>query len=90
MNNVKRFYEGREKIIAWFKDGIFPFNYDEELEEEMRYEKEEAKINIRNKNGHIDYNQLMRKIGFKERSINSKLVKKHLFTYDLGNVLKKF
>ena len=32
----------------------------------------------------------MRKIGFKERNINSELVKKHFFTHDLGGVLKKF
>ena len=32
----------------------------------------------------------MRKIGFKERDINSKLVKKHFFTQDLGDVLKNF
>ena len=31
----------------------------------------------------------MRKIGFKERNINSELVKKHFFTHDLGDVLKK-
>ena len=32
----------------------------------------------------------MRKIGFKERDINNKLVKKHFFTQDLGDVLKNF
>ena len=42
----------------------------------MRYEKEEEDmINIRNKNGLIDYEKPMRKIGFKERNINSELVK---------------
>ena len=54
----------------------------------MRYEKEEEINNIRNKNGLIDYEKLMRKFGLKERDINSKLVKKHVFTYDLGDVLK--
>ena len=33
----------------------------------MRYEKEEEINNIRNKNGLIDYEKLVRKIGFKER-----------------------
>ena len=28
LNNVKKIYEGREKIIEGFKNGIFPFNYD--------------------------------------------------------------
>ena len=57
----------------------------------MRYEKEEEEgINIRNKNGLIDYGKLMRKIGFKETDINSELIKRHVFTYDLGDVLKNF
>ena len=58
----------------------------------MRCKKEEEREinNIKNKNGLIDYEKLMRKIGFKERDINSELVKKHFFTYDLGNVLKTF
>ena len=43
----------------------------------MRYEKEEEINNIRNKNGLIDYENLLRKIGFEERNINSELVKKH-------------
>ena len=32
----------------------------------------------------------MRKFGFKERGINTELVKRHFFTYDLGDVLKSF
>ena len=32
-------------------------------------------INIRNKNGQFNYEKPMRKIGFKERNINSELVK---------------
>ena len=51
--------------------------------------KEEEEINnIRNKNGLIDYEKLMRKISFKDRNINNELVKKYFFTYDMGNVLK--
>ena len=46
--NVKTFYEGREKIIKGFKDGIFPFDCDEALEEQATYEEEEK--NIRDKN----------------------------------------
>ena len=61
-----------------------------EREGEKREEEEEEISNIRNKNGLIDYEKLMRKIGFKERNINSELVKKHFFTHDLGGVLKKF
>ena len=53
----------------------------------MRYEKEEIN-NIRNKNGLIDYEKPMRKIGLKERDRNSDLAKKHFFVYDLEDVLK--
>ena len=79
LNNVKKKkknYEGREEIIEGFENEIFSFNYDEEYEERMRYEKEEEDMNnIRNKNGLIDYEKPMRKIGFKEKNINSELVK---------------
>ena len=91
LNNVKEFYEGREKIIEGFKNGIFPFNYDEVYEEWMRYENEEEEINnIRHKTCLIDYEKLMGKIGFKESDTNSELIKKHLFVNDLGDVLKNF
>ena len=65
---VKNFYKGREKMVKGFKNGIFPFDYDEAWEEEMRYEKEEEELNnIKNKNGLIDYIRLNRLIGAKER-----------------------
>ena len=57
---------------------------------EIQKEEEREINNIKNKNGLIHSEKLMRKIGFKERDINSELVKKHFFTYDLGNVLKTF
>ena len=93
LNNVNKFYKGRKKITEGFKNRIFPFNYDEAYEERMRFEREEEKkeeeiSNIRSKNGLIDYEKLMRKIGFKERNINSELAEKYFFTNDLGNVLK--
>ena len=95
LNNVNKFYKGRKKITEGFKSRIFPFNYDEAYEERMRFEREEEKkeeeiSNIRSKNGLIDYEKLMRKIGFKEKNLNSELVKKYFFTYDLGDVLKNF
>ena len=77
LKNVKKIYEGREKIAEGFKNRIFPFNYDEAYEEWMKFEKEEEKkeeqeiSNIKNRNDLIDYKTLMRKIGFKERNINS-------------------
>ena len=36
LNNVKKFYEGREKIIEGFKNRIFPFNYDKADEEQLQ------------------------------------------------------
>ena len=77
LKNVKKIYEGREKIAEGFKNRIFPFNYDEAYEEWMKFEKEEEKkeeeeiSNIKNRNDLIDYKTFMRKIGFKERNINS-------------------
>ena len=32
LNNANNFYEGREKIIKRFKNGIFPLNYDDVVE----------------------------------------------------------
>ena len=55
LDNVKSFYDGREKIIKGFKDRIFPLNHDNEFEEEDRYKKEIK--NIRNENGLIDCNK---------------------------------
>ena len=56
LNNVKKVYEGREKILEGFKNGIFPFDYVEAYEEQVRHEKKEK--NIRNENGVIDYEKL--------------------------------
>ena len=86
----KKKYEGREKITEGFKNGVFPFYYDEAYEKRKRFEREEEISNIRNKNGLINYEKLMRKIGFKKRNINSELVEKYFFINDLGNVLKNF
>ena len=60
------------------------------MKEKKKKEEEEEISSIKNRNGLFDYKKLMRKIGFKERNLNSKLVKKHFFTYDLGDVLKNF
>ena len=96
LKNPKKIYEGREKITEGFKNRIFSFNYDEAYEEQMKFEREEEKeeeeeiSNIKNRNDLIDCKTLMKKIGLKERNINSELVKKHIFTYDLGDLLKNF
>ena len=78
LKNVNNLYTGREKIIEGFKNRIFPFDYDEAWEEQMRYEKEEEELNnIKNKNGLIDYRQLNRLTDVKKRDINDELVRKH-------------
>ena len=41
IDNVSKFYEGREKIIEGFENEIFPLYYDKEDEEQMEFEKEE-------------------------------------------------
>ena len=35
LDNAKNFYEGREKIVKGFEDGIFPLNRYDEFEEEQ-------------------------------------------------------
>ena len=40
LNNAKNFYEGREKIIEGFKNGVFPVCYDERHENQMKAERE--------------------------------------------------
>ena len=46
VNNVENFYKGREKIIEGFKNGVFPFYYDQRHEHQMKAQREieDAKI----------------------------------------------
>ena len=53
LNNAKKFYKSSEKIIEMLKIGIFPLNYDEREEQELRDKEEENKI--RNENRLIDH-----------------------------------
>ena len=39
LDNAKKFYEGREKIIKGFKNGILLLNHDDEFEEQQTSEK---------------------------------------------------
>ena len=80
-------YEGRKKITEGFKNKIFLIHYDDE-ESFMEIIEEEEK-NIRDENGLIDYNRLLRVIGFRERDINDELVRKYFLAQDLGNLVKK-
>ena len=90
MTNVKNFYKGREKIIEGFKDKIFPYNIDEEWEEDVRYENEVEEVNnVRNENGPIDSKKINRLTDAKERDINDELVRNHFLVQDLGDLLEK-
>ena len=87
LDNAKNFYEWREKIIKGFKNGIFPLNYNDVVEEQARYEEEEK--NIRNENGLIDYEKLERLIDLKERDISEELVRKYFLVQYLVALLEK-
>ena len=86
-NNATNLFRGRGKIIERFKNGIFPLNYDDVVEEQARYEEEEK--NIRNENGLIDYKKFGRLIDLKNRDISDELVRKHFLVQDLGALLEK-
>ena len=88
LNNAKKFYKGREKVIDGFKNGIFPLSYDQREGQEFRNKEEENKM--RNKNGLIDYKKLNRLINPKNRDINDELVIKHFPVQHLGALLEKF
>ena len=69
---------------------MFPFNHNKEYEEQMRFEREEERLNnIKNRNGLIDYRKLNRLIDAKTRDINDELVRKSFSVQDLGSLLKK-
>ena len=65
LNNAKKFYKGREKIIEEFKNGISSLSYDEEEEQETRDKEEEN--NIKNESRLYDYKKFNRVNNGKER-----------------------
>ena len=76
MNNAKNFYNGREKIIEGFKNGIFPLKSDDEFEEQQtskKSNKKEPPI----KPTKIDVNKLNELIIKKETGINRELFKNY-------------
>ena len=68
VDNASKFYEGREKIINGFKNGVFPFYYDKDHEEWMEFEKEEEEIIT-------DVNKFNKQINKEETGINTELFK---------------
>ena len=82
LENVKRFYDGREVIINRFKNKIFPLYHEENMFEDREED------DIRDKNGLTDYKKLERTIFLKIRDITDKLVKKYFLVPDLEALLK--
>ena len=80
VNNVKNFYKGREKIIEGFKNGVFPFYYDEDDEERMKFEKEEEKESEENK--------FFKYIENKSKGISYDLFRRH-FNFETPTQLTK-
>ena len=65
LDNAKSFYKS---FLKGFKNGISPLNYDNVVEEQVRYEEEEK--NIRSGNGLIAYKKFGRLIELTNRDIN--------------------
>ena len=83
VDNVSKFYEGREKIIEGFKNEVFPLYYDKEYEEQMEFEKEEEEEEkIFNAN---EFNKWVNK---QETSMNKELFKNH-FSFQTPSALLK-
>ena len=76
VNNATKFYKGREKIIEGFKNGVFPFYYDREHEERMKYE-EEKEQEEKQKPTKDDLIALNKHIIDEETNINEEVFKKY-------------
>ena len=77
INNAKNFYEGREKIIEGFKEGIFPIKPDDEFEQKASKKPPKA-----------DANAFNERINKEETDINKELFKKHFNFQRPGSMLK--
>ena len=75
LDNAKSFYEGREKIIEGFKNGIFQLNHNDEFKEEQQTRKKFNKKEPLIKPTKIDVNELNELITKKETSTNRELFK---------------
>ena len=81
MNNVEKFYDGREIIINAFWNKTFPLNYEESDFED--------KDDITDENNPINYKELDRLIYLKETDIKDELVRKRSLVPNLRAFLKK-
>ena len=86
VNNVKNFYKGRQKIIEGFKNGVFPFYYNEAYEYQMKAQREIEEEEIEEKKEEqkkqdkkpFDPDEVIEgMINREETPINNELFKKH-------------
>ena len=77
LDNVKNFYEGREKIIEDFKNGIFPLNHDDQFEEEQQTSKKFNKKELLKKPTITDVNEFNKLLIKKETGIKKELFKNY-------------
>ena len=78
-NNAKNFYEGREKIIEGFREGIFPLKSDDNEFGQQQTSKKTTKADVN------EFNEWIIK---KETGINRELFKKH-FNFQTPSALLK-
>ena len=78
------FYNGKGMIFKAFKNRIFPFYHEKRFEGD-----EDEDKNVRNENGFIEYNKLVRIITLNERDTNNDLVTKHFQAQNLSALFKK-
>ena len=93
VNNVENFYKGRQKIIEGFKNGVFPFYYneayvyqmkaqremeEEALEEKRRRRREKKEEQKKQDKKPFDPDEVIEwMINREETPINNELFKKH-------------
>ena len=89
LNNVKNFYEGREKIIEGFKNRVFPLYYNK-ISEQMEASaaaKDEQEQEEKQKPTKDDLITLNKHITDEEKNINEELFKKHFNFQRLSDML---
>ena len=87
VDNASKFYEGREKIIEWFKNRVFSFCYDRDHEEQMKYGKEKEKEQ-QEEETKFNLNKFNEWVNKQETSINTELWKKHFGIQINSDMLK--
>ena len=88
LDNASKFYEGREKIIEGFKNGVFSFYYNRDHEERMKFEEEEEKEKEEEEKTKFNVNKLNEWVNKEETSINTELFKKHFNFQGPSDMLK--